>query len=115
MKRKAIVVKYEFKTRLIIDEKDENIRAIDVLAMPKVIREYKDETLENYLSWKDGEEKPSSRSFKLIKEFPLSPKAGTVVTFKEDKDFNDGIYNVGAMPNLILEDCTGYPEFWREV
>lgn len=54
-----------------------------------------------------------SRRFKLIKEFPLSPSLGTIVEFKTEGDFNDGIYDFGAIC-LILTDCTNYPEFWEE-
>lgn len=56
------------------------------------------------------------RKFKLIKLFPLSPSLGTIVEFKTEKDFNDGIYDVGAIPNLLLkEDCINFPEFWEEI
>lgn len=55
-----------------------------------------------------------SRRFKLIKEFPLSPSLGTIVEFKTEGDFNDGIYDFGAIC-LILTDCTNYPEFWEEI
>lgn len=58
--------------------------------------------------------KPESRRFKLIKEFPLSPSLGTIVEFKTEQDFNDGIHAVGAIPSLMLGDCTNYPEFWEE-
>lgn len=54
------------------------------------------------------------RTFKLIKEFPLSPSLGTIVEFKTEKDFNGGIYDFGAIC-LILTDCTNYPEFWEEI
>lgn len=56
-----------------------------------------------------------SRYFILKKEFPLSPNKGYIAKFLTDKDMNDGIYNVGALPNLMLSDCVNYPEFWEEI
>jgi len=38
--------------------------------------------------------------FKLIKEFPFSPSLNTIIEFKTEKDFNDGIYDIGAL--LVL-------------
>lgn len=55
------------------------------------------------------------RVFELIKEFPLSPSLGQHVTFETDEDFNDGKYNVGAIPCLMLDDCEDWPEFWEEL
>ena len=55
------------------------------------------------------------RRFILIKEFPLSPSLGTIVEFKTEQDFNDGIHAVGAISTLILSDCINYPEFWKEL
>ena len=55
------------------------------------------------------------RKFKLIKEFPLSPAKGTIATFKTMQEEIEGIYDMGAIPNLILTDCTQFPEFWEEV
>lgn len=55
------------------------------------------------------------RKFKLIKEFPLSPVKGTIATFKTMQEEIEGIYDMGAIPNLILTDCTQFPEFWEEV
>lgn len=55
------------------------------------------------------------RKFKLIKEFPLSPVKGTIATFKTMHEEIEGIYDMGAIPNLILTDCTQFPEFWEEV
>lgn len=56
-----------------------------------------------------------SDKFKLIKEFPLSPQLGTIVEFKTEKDYDDGIHDIGAIPTLFIEDCRDYPEFWNRV
>lgn len=55
------------------------------------------------------------KKFKLIKEFPLSPELGHIVTFENDEDFTYGLNNVGDIPLLILYDCTDWPEFWEKV
>lgn len=55
------------------------------------------------------------RTFKLIKEIPLSPSIGHIVTFETESDFNDGLYNVGAISCLLIDDCEDWPEFWEEV
>lgn len=59
--------------------------------------------------------KITARKFRLIKTYPLSPSLGTIVEFKTEQNFNDGIYDVGAIPNLLLEDCIHFPEFWEEI
>lgn len=55
------------------------------------------------------------RRFKLIKEFPLSPSLGFEVLFETEKDFNDGMNNVGAISTLMISDCTKFPQFWEEI
>lgn len=55
------------------------------------------------------------KKFELIKEFPLSPRMGAQVVFRTEQDFNDGIPDVGAIPKLFIQDCTNYPEFWKEI
>jgi hypothetical protein len=57
-----------------------------------------------------------SRSFKLVKEFPLSPKLGTVVTFETETEFFDRLYNsLEDKDTYQLKDCVNHPEFWEEV
>ena len=55
------------------------------------------------------------RKFKLIKAFPLSPSLGYEVLFETEKDFNDGINDIGAISTLYISDCIDYPEFWEEI
>lgn len=55
------------------------------------------------------------RKFKLIKEFPLSPELGHMVTFETEEDYEYGLNNVGAISCLMIYDCEDWPEFWEEV
>lgn len=49
------------------------------------------------------------KKYKLIKEYPGSPNLGYITKF----DNNDEDWNSPNM--LILDDCSNYPEFWKEV
>ena len=56
------------------------------------------------------------RKFRLIKLYPLSPSLGTIVEFKTEQDFNDGVENVGdGSSTYYLVDCVGFPEYWEEI
>lgn len=55
------------------------------------------------------------QKFKLIREFPLSPAIGDIVTFESEEDYEYGINNVGDIPCLMIYDCEYWPEFWEEV
>lgn len=56
------------------------------------------------------------RKYKLIKEFPLSPKLGNIVDFNTQEPIGDNIRisNFGDIENLLLDDCKNWPEFWAE-
>lgn len=56
------------------------------------------------------------RKFRLIKEFPGSPRIGTVVLKGNSSDPNPELY--GDEQNYFffkVEDVENYPEFWEEV
>lgn len=55
------------------------------------------------------------RKFKLIKEYPGSPKLNTVFDYWTD-GISEQVYNKSNNPSFIsLETIKKYPEFWEEV
>lgn len=58
----------------------------------------------------------TARKFKLIKTYPFSPSLGKILEFRTEKDFNDGVENIGeGSSTYYLTDCVDFPEFWEEI
>lgn len=58
----------------------------------------------------------TARKFKLIKTYPFSPSLGKILEFRTEKDFNDGVENVGeGSSTYYLTDCVDFPEYWEEI
>lgn len=56
------------------------------------------------------------KRYKLIKEYPGSPKLGYIVNFKEEFPYvSPAEYEAGCKCNLSLYECQKYPEFWEEI
>ena len=56
--KKAIIVEYNFMTRIVIDEKDENIDFIVEATKQKILDKVNNELSENFSEWYDDTECP---------------------------------------------------------
>lgn len=56
--KKAIIVEYNFMTRIVIDENEENIDSIVLKTRQKIMDKVKHELGENLCEWYDDEEMP---------------------------------------------------------
>ena len=49
--KKAFIVEYNFMTRVVVDEKDENLKAIVEASKQKMIEKVNNELSENFSEW----------------------------------------------------------------
>lgn len=56
--KKAIIVEYFFLTRIVIDEKDENLETIISKTKQKILDKVNNELEENLSDWYDDEDMP---------------------------------------------------------
>jgi len=56
--KKAIIVEYNFMTRIVIDEKEENLEKIVEQSKQKILDKVHNELGENLSDWYDDEEMP---------------------------------------------------------
>jgi hypothetical protein len=55
------------------------------------------------------------KQYALIKEYPGSPKLGTVATHRENECYEDYVINDPYTQTFCLQTIENYPEFWEEV
>ena len=63
--KKAIIVEYNFMTRIVIDEKDENLEYIVNATKQKILDKVNNELSENLSEWYDDTEMPYSEEEEL--------------------------------------------------
>ena len=56
--KKAIIVEYNFMTRIVIDEKEENLENVVAESKQKILDKVHNELGENLSEWYDDEEMP---------------------------------------------------------
>lgn len=62
-----------------------------------------------------------SKQYKLIKEFPGSPKVGHIIQEYKEKDYKNFYYSICEDNNCCKlsmyhsENIVKYPEFWQKI
>ncbi|HKK62488.1 MAG TPA: hypothetical protein VJ951_08005 [Bacteroidales bacterium] len=93
--KKAILVEYNFLTRIVIDEKEENVEKIVEKSKQKILDKVHNELAENLCEWNDDEEIPHFNNNNLASDFSEIKNFEPPVTIS--KSYNPNLY----MPFVI--------------